>query len=41
MAGIALFASDRLALSRARGNGVGGALTQTGPPLVTLIALVL
>jgi putative membrane protein len=38
LAGIALFASDRMALSRPRGKGVGGALAQGVPPLVALVA---
>jgi putative membrane protein len=38
LAGVALFASDRLALSRPRGTGVGGALIQGVPPLVALLA---
>lgn len=38
LAGIALFASDRMALSRPRGTGVGGALAQSLPPLVALVA---
>jgi putative membrane protein len=38
LAGIALFASDQLALSRPRGTGVGGALVQGVPPLITLVA---
>ena len=41
LAGIVLFVSDRMALGRPRGNGVGGALAQGGPPLVALIAAVL
>jgi putative membrane protein len=39
LAGVALFASDRLALSRPRGTGVGGAISQAVPPLVALIAM--
>ena len=38
LAGIALCASDRMALSRPRGTGVGGALAQSLPPLVALVA---
>jgi putative membrane protein len=38
LAGIALFASDRLALSRPRGTGIGGALVQGVPPLIALVA---
>lgn len=41
LAGIVLFASDRLALSRPRGTGVGGALSQGVPPLVALTAALL
>lgn len=41
LAGIALFASDRLALSRPRGTGVGGALFQGVPPLIALTAAAL
>jgi putative membrane protein len=41
LAGIALLVSDRLAMSRQRGKGLGGALAQSGPPLVALIAAVL
>ncbi|MFC0452983.1 DUF1304 domain-containing protein [Rhodococcus jostii] len=39
LAGIALAVSDRMALSRRRGDGVAGALSQTVPPLVAQIAL--
>ncbi|HET6921049.1 MAG TPA: DUF1304 family protein [Jiangellaceae bacterium] len=38
LAGLVLFVSDRLALSRTRGNGVGGEVAQSGPPRVALIA---
>jgi putative membrane protein len=41
LAGIVLFVSDRLALSRPRGTGVGGALAQGVPPLVALLAALL
>ncbi|MFF0818173.1 DUF1304 domain-containing protein [Rhodococcus sp. NPDC003318] len=41
LAGLALAASDRMALSRPRGSGVVGAISQSGPPLVALIALAL
>ena len=41
LAGVVLFVSDRMALSRPRGKGVGGALAQSGPPLVALVAAVL
>jgi putative membrane protein len=36
-AGVALFASDRMALSRPRGAGVVGSLSQFLPPLVVLV----
>ncbi|QHE71464.1 DUF1304 domain-containing protein [Rhodococcus sp. WAY2] len=39
LAGIALAVSDRMALSRPRGSGVAGALSQSTPPLVALVAL--
>ncbi|WP_420752702.1 DUF1304 domain-containing protein [Rhodococcus sp. O3] len=39
LAGIALFASDRMAMSRPRGAGVVGSLCQTVPSLVALLAL--
>ncbi len=38
LAGIVLYISDRLALSRPRGSGVGGAISQSTPPLIALIA---
>jgi putative membrane protein len=36
-----LLVADRLELGRARGKGLGGALAQSVPPLVALIAVVL
>jgi len=41
LAGIALFISDRLALSRPRGKGLSGAFAQSVPPLVALAAAVM
>jgi len=41
LAGLVLFVSDRLALSRPEGTGVGGALAQGVPPLVALLAALL
>ncbi|HEX6404245.1 MAG TPA: DUF1304 domain-containing protein [Pseudonocardiaceae bacterium] len=41
LSGIVLLIADRLELSRARGKGIGGALAQSLPPLVALIAAVL
>jgi putative membrane protein len=41
LAGIALAISDRLALSRERGAGVLGAISQSVPPLVALVAVAL
>lgn len=38
-AGIVLWVSDRLAMSRPRGAGTGGALAQAVPPLIALVAL--
>lgn len=38
LAGIVLFISDRLAMSRPKGTGVGGAIAQSAPPLVALLA---
>jgi putative membrane protein len=38
LAGTALLASDRLAMSRPRGKGLGGALAQAVPPLIALVA---
>ncbi len=38
LAGLVLFVSDRLALSRPRGSGVWGSVSQAGPPLIALIA---
>jgi putative membrane protein len=38
LAGIVLYVSDRMALGRSRGAGVRGALAQSGPPLVALVA---
>ncbi len=41
LSGIVLFIADRLAMSRPRGKGLGGALAQSLPPLVALIATML
>lgn len=41
LSGIVLLVADRLALGRARGKGLGGALAAGGPALVALIAAVL
>jgi len=38
LAGIVLFISDRLAMSRPKGKGVGGAICQSTPPLIALVA---
>jgi putative membrane protein len=38
LAGLMLFISDRMALSRPRGTGVSGAAAQAVPPLVALVA---
>ncbi len=41
LGGVALFASDRMALGRPKGAGVGGVLAESLPPLVALVALAL
>jgi putative membrane protein len=41
LSGIVLLVADRMAMSRERGTGLGGALGQSGPPLVALIAVAL
>ena len=41
LSGIVLFVADRLEMSRPRGAGLGGALGQSLPPLVALVALAL
>lgn len=41
LSGIVLFIADRLELGRERGKGIGGALSQSLPSLVALIAAVL
>jgi putative membrane protein len=38
LAGLVLFVADRMALSRPRGAGVSGAISQAVPPLVALVA---
>jgi putative membrane protein len=38
-AGIVLAVSDRLAMSRPRGSGIGGAVAQSLPALVALVAV--
>lgn len=39
LAGIVLFIADRMGMGRERGKGVGGAIAQSTPPLIALIAL--
>ncbi|MGH1562385.1 DUF1304 family protein [Mumia sp. DW29H23] len=41
LSGLVLFVGDRMALSRERGSGVGGAVAQGVPPLVALGAMLL
>jgi len=41
LAGVVLFISDRLALGRPKGTGVGGAIGQTAPPLIAILIAVL
>jgi putative membrane protein len=38
LAGIVLLVSDRFALSRPGGSGLGGAVSQSLPPLIALVA---
>lgn len=38
LSGLVLLLADRLALGREKGAGIGGAIGQSGPPLVALIA---
>ena len=40
LSGIVLFVADRIEMSRPMGAGIGGALGQSLPPLVALVALV-
>jgi putative membrane protein len=41
LSGLVLLVADRMALSRPRGTGIGGAIGQSAPPLVALIAFAL
>jgi putative membrane protein len=41
LGGIVLFIADRLGLGRERGKGIGGALAESVPPLVALVAALL
>lgn len=41
LSGVVLFIADRMGLGRERGSGVTGALGQTIPPLIALIAMML
>ena len=38
LSGLVLLLADRLALGREKGAGIGGAIGQSGPPLVALVA---
>jgi putative membrane protein len=40
LSGIVLLVADRLRMGRERGPGIGGAIGQSGPPLVALIAAI-
>ncbi|GGE88249.1 DUF1304 domain-containing protein [Mycetocola zhadangensis] len=40
LCGVVLFVADRMALGRERGKGVSGALAETLPPLIALVAMV-
>ena len=41
LAGVVLGISDRLGLGRPKGSGMGGAISQTTPPLVAIVITVL
>jgi putative membrane protein len=41
LSGLVLVVADRLALGREKGSGIGGAIGQSGPPLVALVAFAL
>jgi putative membrane protein len=41
LSGLVLLVADRLAMGRERGKGIGGAIGQSGPPLLALIAALL
>ena len=41
LSGIVLFIADRMAMGRPKGKGIGGALGQGVPPLMTLVAAAL
>ena len=41
LSGLVLLLADRMSLSRERGTGLGGAIGQSGPPLVALVAALL
>lgn len=38
LSGLVLLVADRLALGRETGSGIGGAIGQSGPPLIALVA---
>jgi putative membrane protein len=38
LSGLVLLLADRLALGREKGAGIGGAIGQSGPPLIALVA---
>ena len=41
LGGLVLFIADRLGFGRERGKGIGGALGESLPPLIALIAALL
>lgn len=41
LSGLVLLLADRLSMGRERGRGIGGAIGQSGPPLVALVAALL
>ena len=38
LSGVVLLVADRLGLGREKGSGIGGAIGQSGPPLIALVA---
>jgi putative membrane protein len=41
LSGVVLLVADRMGMGRERGKGVGGAIAQTAPPLLALVAAAL
>jgi putative membrane protein len=41
LSGLVLLLADRMSMGRERGKGIGGAIGQSGPPLIALVAAAL